>query len=168
MRSVASAVFMLATACLAVAPAQAQSSASATVLVTARVVPNCRVDIQPMNFGVYDPLLSHAASPLHAQSELSLLCTRNVPASIELDAGSYGANTRARTLAQGGIRLGYGLFTDAARNRVWGIGSDAFVLNGTEREGQDPLRLTVYGAIPPAQEVLAGDYSDIVTARVNF
>lgn len=140
-----------------------------TVTIIARVVPNCRVDVQPMDFGAYDPLQSHAAAPLQAQSELSLLCTRNIPASIELDAGFYGSTARARALGLGGIRLGYSLFSDAARNRVWGLGADAVVLTGTEdRPAGSPLRLTVYGAIPPGQEVQAGDYTDIVTARVSF
>lgn len=148
--------------------ALAQEHTDTTLRVTATVVSNCLVDIQPMSFGVYDPLLGHAATPLQAQAELSLLCTRNVPASVELDQGSFGTDTRARRLGQGSGRLGYGLFLDAARSRVWGIGADALVLNGSERQGSDPLVLTIYGAIPPAQEVLAGDYTDIVTARVNF
>lgn len=161
-------LLVLLTASLpALAHAQ-QEEVSTTLRVTASVVPNCRVDIQPMAFGLYDPLLAHASAPLHAQAEMSLLCTRNVPANIELDQGSYGTSVRARLLGLGTGRLGYGLFVDATRSRVWGIGSDALVLNGNEREGSDPLTLTIYGVIPPAQEVMAGDYTDIVTARVNF
>lgn len=148
--------------------ALAQEQVSTTLRVTATVVPNCRVDIQPMSFGLYDPLLDHSTAPLQAQAEMSLLCTRNVPANIELDQGGYGTDIRARLLGLGSDRLGYGLFLDPARTRVWGIGNDAMVLNGTERQGSDPLLLTIYGAIPPAQEVIAGDYTDIVTARVNF
>lgn len=150
------------------AVALAQEEVTTTLQVSATVVPNCRVEIQPMAFGLYDPLLDHSTAPLQAQAEMSLLCTRNVPANIELDQGSYGTDTRARLLGLGAGRLGYGLFLDAARSRVWGIGSDALVLSGSEREGSDPLILTIYGAIPPAQEVVAGDYTDIVTARVNF
>ena len=148
--------------------AHGQEHADTTLRVTATVVSNCLVDIQPMAFGAYDPLLGHSSAPLQAQAELSLLCTRNVPASVELDQGSFGSDTRNRFLGQGGGRLGYGLFLDAARSRVWGVGPDALVLNGTERQGRDPLTLTIYGSIPPAQEVFSGDYTDTVTARVSF
>ena len=148
--------------------AQAGES-SAPVRVTASVVPNCQIEVRPMDFGTYDPLQAHATTPLQAQSELLLLCTRQTPAAIEFDAGFYGVDTRARALGLGGIRLNYGLFSDAARSFVWGTGPDAVTLSGSEeRPDGEPLRLTVYGSIPSGQEVQAGDYTDIVTARVSF
>jgi spore coat protein U-like protein len=145
------------------------AEAVATMRVTATVVANCRVEIQPLEFEPYDPLHAHAASDLQAQSEIHLLCTRNVPTTIELDGGSYATSPSARVLGLGSERLRYNLFVDSARNRIWGIGADALVLNGVgPRAAGEPLRLTIYGTIPQAQEVIAGEYTDIVTARVSF
>ena len=62
--------------------------------------------------------------------------------------------------------LQYQIYRDAARSQIWSQGSDSFrlVTNGVS----SPNQLTVFGRIPPRQEVEPGAYTDVLTATVDF
>jgi spore coat protein U-like protein len=136
--------------------------------VRATVVPNCRLIVAPMDFGDYDPLVRHEAAALDAESEIRLTCTRNSPASISLDHGSFApSDAGSRLMSDGSQRLAYQLFQDSSRASVWGKGADSVSVLGTS-SFSNPHTLTIYGRIPPGQEVLSGSYHDVVTAVVDF
>lgn len=148
-------------------PIASAQSATGKIEVSAVVVSNCRLTISPLLFGEYDPLGVHQAQPLDAVTDLRLLCTRNAGATISLDNGVHAAGAGERRLQNAGDALDYRIFRDASRTQAWGEGSDALVLSSTTG-GIEPERITVYGRIPAAQQVLSGAYTDVVTAKVDF
>ena len=153
----------MAVACLA-APAFADS-ASTYLNVTLRVVPNCRVAITDLAFGAYDPLLSHAESPLDATADLQMLCTKSAQANVVFDFGRNSVGP-VRGMIAGSGRVNYQLFQDASRNKPWGDGENSLHVIGMG--GREPQRFVVYGRVPPGQEVPPGPYTDIVMATVDF
>lgn len=152
---------------LSVVGANAAEHLAATIEVSATVASNCRLTVNPLVFGSYDPLGSNSISALDATTPLMLTCTRDTQASINMDSGKNAVKgSPQRFLASGPPQLGYLVFRDSARTQNWGIGADAleFVSSG----GKDGQSLTVFGRIPPGQEVPAGVYSDVLTATVDF
>ncbi len=148
-------------------PARAEN-VDATISVGALVVDNCQVTVSDVSFGAYDPLGSNASAGLDTASRLSLMCTKDVIATVGLDEGlnaDSGAGGRQMALAD--FRLTYGLFRDGERRQRWSDGEFAVRLIGTGDLSR-PQDLVVYGRIPPGQVVPAGTYSDVVTARVDF
>jgi spore coat protein U-like protein len=146
----------------------AAQTVSGELEVRATVVPNCRLIVAPLIFGDYDPIVVHEASALDAESELRLTCTRNSSATISLDHGRFAVSgSGPRVMTDGSQRLAYQLFQDPSRAAVWGQGEDAVAILGISSLS-NPYTLTIYGRIPPGQEVLSGSYSDVVTAIVDF
>jgi spore coat protein U-like protein len=86
--------------------------------------------------------------------------------SIYLGKGTAGTNTPNRQMASGANRLSYNLYLDAAHTQTWGDPSpSSFATNFVWFSG---ATLTVYGLVPPLQDVATGSYSDNVTATINF
>src|SRR6266852_5079421 len=148
--------------------ALADGQATAKMDVSALVSPNCRMALNALSFGDYDPLGANASQELDATATLSLTCTRNSIANIAMDQGQNPAGGGlSRRLASGNLRLAYEIYRDAARTQTWSAGSHA--LRYISTTGITSInQLTVYGRIPPGQEVASGTYSDVVTATVDF
>lgn len=156
-------------ALLALAPiaAHATDHVSAEVQVSATVVANCRLTVDPLVFGSYDPLGSHETSTLDGSTQMTVSCTLGTQATIVIDGGkNAGQDAAVRLLAAQGENLSYQLYRDSSRTQVWGRGSDAYSFLSTG--GLPGQKLTVYARIPPGQEVPAGTYTDVVTASVDF
>lgn len=87
---------------------------------------------------------------------------------ITLSTGSSGTFT-PRALANGSDQLAYNLYEDAALTSIWGDGTGGsnfyFIKNP---HPQKPVSLTIYGRIPPLQDVAVGTYSDTVIVTVDF
>lgn len=138
------------------------ATASALLQVSVRVVPNCRISVTDLAFGAYDPLVEHSVSNLDGTAQVRVICTKNERATILMEERS----SAKRVLQSGQYNLTYGIFSDAARTKVWGSGGNAVQL--TFEDGSDPHELTVFGRIPAGQVVPAGSYVDSVTATVDF
>lgn len=146
---------------------QRSASAAATTGsfgVTANVTVNCKVTGTTLAFGAYDPT---SATDLDGTSTLTVKCTKGaVVASVQLDKGANAGAGTQRQLLAGADKLSYNLFTDAARSLAW---TAATTGNGFTSAGPStPNTLTVYGRIPLGQDVPVGNYTDSVTATVNF
>jgi spore coat protein U-like protein len=134
--------------------------------VTAYVVANCRLTVPPLRFGNYDPLAAHATNPADASVDVVLNCTRDTTASVSFDRGLHGdATTRGLNGSTLNV-LHYQIYRDPARSQVWGDGAEAMrvIMRGIST----PEQLTVFGRIPPSQEVEPGPYTDVLTATVDF
>jgi spore coat protein U-like protein len=135
--------------------------------VTATVVANCRLVVPPLSFGTYDPLAANAAQPADAAVDVTINCTRNTVASLSFDLGIHSLTGGDR--AMGGpstSTLRYQIYRDAARSLVWSQGSHG--LRITAHGVGVPDQFTVFGRIPPSQDVDPGAYSDVLTATVDF
>jgi spore coat protein U-like protein len=74
-----------------------------------------------------------------------------------------------RELQKGPERLAYNLYRDAARTTVWGdfTGGTSAPTDVSPPKKED-VSITVYGRIPPGQDISAGSYTDSVTVVLNF
>jgi len=157
---------MALTASLVLATALHADTSSAPLKVTAEVASNCVIATSNLAFGAYDPLVQNATQELDASAGVTVLCTRSSRATVSIDSGRNSIGS-SRTLAGGSQRVSYQLFRDADRTQEWAGGvadSQQIVSQGIHK----PQQLTVYGRIPPGQEVASGVYTDVVTATVDF
>jgi len=152
---------------LMTATISAADSIGGRMEVTASVVANCRLVVAPLSFGTYDPLDGHSVQPADASTVISVTCTRNTGAAVSFDFGMYSSSGPDRGMsATGSEVLRYQIYRDAARSLVWSRGADA--LQVVSRGVTSAELLTVFGRIPPNQEVAPGAYSDLLTATVDF
>lgn len=143
------------------------SSIDTRMDVTATVVSDCRVTVPPLSFGTYDPLSANASRPADAAVDVTLNCTRNTTAAVSFDLGLHTPGGVDRTMSgPGSERLRYQIYRDPARSQIWSTGSEA--LRIVAQGVNVPDQLTVFGRIPPSQEVEPGAYTDVLTATVDF
>jgi spore coat protein U-like protein len=141
-----------------------QQTATTTFRVTAKVQAVCAVTATDLDFGTYT---SQSGTALQATTLLRATCTPNTTYHVGLDQGqSPGATVNARKMVSGANALNYQLYSDTSRTTVWGntTGTDTVtgVGNGLAVDH------TVFGAIPAAQVIPAGEYQDTITVRVYY
>jgi spore coat protein U-like protein len=160
--------------CLAVPDAHAQTATS-NFTVSAAVVRNCSISTVPMNFGNYDPVSANATTPLTVNGSVTIACTRGTTARIELNPGTNSANATApETRAMAGTGpsgteyLSYELYKDSTFGNVWGTGNPGNSLLVPAAASRNPQPFTIFGRIPAGQDRSVANYSDTVTATVNF
>ena len=138
---------------------------STTFKVTAKVQAVCAVTATDLSFGTYT---SQCGAALQGTTLLRATCTPGSTYNIGLNDGAAGGSTYAgRQMASaGGQKLTYQLYRDSARTNIWGntTGTDTVQDVGTGLAKDH----TVFGAIPAAQVVPAGDYQDTITVRVYY
>jgi spore coat protein U-like protein len=157
------AVLLLGLVPLAELHAQSQQ-VQATFRVSARVEAVCEVTASDLAFGTYT---AQAGTPLQGTTLLRSTCTPGTTYNVGLDAGtSPGATINQRKMASGASSLNYQLYSDSARSTIWGntTGTDTVTGTGTGLA----VDHTVFGAVPAAQVVPAGDYQDTITVRVYY
>lgn len=149
-------------------------TSTGTFQVTASVAKSCNIgSTSDVAFGAYAPAGSHLATPLDASGSVSIVCTKGTTYEVTLDQGlnPAGGSTCAspqRRMAAGSERLAYQLYRDSARTQIWGCDASN-LLSGTATTGpSSPENHTVYGRIPPGQDVADGSFSDTITVTVNF
>jgi spore coat protein U-like protein len=88
--------------------------------------------------------------------------------SISLSDGS-STTFSPRTMTKGSEVLNYNLYTNAARTTIWGNGTGGTsVYTRRNPPNNSNVNVTIYGRIPAQQDVSAGNYSDTVSAVINF
>ena len=138
--------------------------ASTTFRVSARVKAVCEVTATDLAFGTYT---AQAGTPLQGTTLLRATCTPGTTYNVGLNEGtSPGATVNQRKMVSGANTLNYQLYSDAARSTIWGNtpGTDTVTGVGTGLA----VDHTVYGAVPAAQVVPAGDYADTITVRIYY
>jgi len=138
------------------------ATASGTLSVRVLVQPNCTVSSSTLDFGTY---VSTQAAALNGTANIAYT---NCPAGtlkFELDGGANGT-AAARKMSNGaGSLLNYALYRDSARTQNFAQGANArSVTLAASGAGTVP----VYGAIPGAQAVAAGTYTDTVQITLTF
>jgi spore coat protein U-like protein len=132
----------------------------------ARLEAACTISSTGVSFGVYDVF---SAAPTDSTGAVIYDCDppdRNIR--ITLSTGSNGTFV-PRALTNGSDELAYNLFDDAALTSIWGDGTGGsnfyFIKNP---HPQKPVALTIYGRIPPLQDVATGSYTDSIIVSVDF
>lgn len=158
---------LMVAASLSIATVAGAETLGQQMEVTATVVANCRLVVPPLSFGTYDPLDGHSVQPADASTVITVTCTRSTGAAVAFDFGLNSLSGSDRAMSGGGAeRLRYEIYRDAARSLVWSRGTDA--VRVISRGISSAEQLTVFGRIPPRQEVAPGAYSDLLTATVDF
>jgi spore coat protein U-like protein len=136
--------------------------------VTAKVVANCNITSTNVSFGDYDPL---ATSDLTSTSgSVTVTCTRGAAVTVDLNGGAQGSGADNYMASTTGGLLKYQLFQDTGHTVRWNnsAGTGGSSLSFTS-SSLTPVVKTIYGVVPKAQEAgVADDYTDTVTATVNF
>ena len=159
------------------APAAALATAVLLGLVAQPAVAatSCTVAASPVNFGVYDPLL---ATPDDTTGTITVTCTNRPPPGnvdlvylLRLSRGLSGT-FRPRQMAAGAERLDYNLYLTAARNLIWGDGTEftLFVPGSMRLTGNRTFTKThtIYARMPARQDAAIGNYSDTIVVTLEF
>ena len=141
----------------------AQQTTQTTFKVSAKVQAVCEVTASDLDFGNYS---SQAGSPLRGTALLRATCTPNTTYDVGLDQGQSGATVNERKMMSRASSLNYQLYSDSARSAIWGntTGTDTVTGVGTG----SVIGHNVYGSVPAAQSIPAGDYVDTITVRVYY
>jgi spore coat protein U-like protein len=136
---------------------------STTFQVKARVEAVCAVTASDLDFGAYNS----GGAQLLGTTVLQSTCTPGTTYNVALNKGTTSGGTiNQRKMASGSNTLNYQLYSDAAHSAIWGetVGTDTVVGSGTGLAQNH----TVYGSIPAAQLVPAGNYTDTITVTVSY
>jgi len=138
--------------------------------VTASVAANCTITAGTLAFGVYDPIVANATTPLDGSGTFTITCTAGTTTTIGLAQGLHYANgTNNMVGGSQASSLKYGLFRTSSGVDPWG-NTDPNRLATPAKTDNNAQTITVYGRIPAGQVVSSGlpNYSDTVVATVNF
>ena len=150
--------------------------AAATVLVASpasyALLQSCSVSASGVSFGPYDPSSSQANT---ATGTVTVSCSVTLIGllaswTLSLSPGSSASYT-SRSLVNGASTLQYNLFNTPSYSTVWGNGSGAtgVVSDGAPLLiGNNSYTYTVYGRIPPLQDVRTGSYSDSIVVTIDY
>lgn len=126
---------------------------------------SCRVTATPVRFGNYNPL---RVAPLNRTSRITVNCSGTGTFTVALSTGQSGSyNPRYMLSGASADQLDYNLYTNAARNIIWGDGSGGSVIV-THVFNNNRVRLNVYAQIPARQDITPGNYTDNITVKVTF
>jgi len=138
--------------------------------VRATVQGDCAITASNLDFGSTG--LELAASATDAVSSITIRCTKGLPYSISLDAGTGAGATvseRRMTRIAGQEILRYGIYKDSARSQSWGDGSAGTgTVSGIGGGTQSTNLHSVYGRVLVQSQPPSGQYRDTITATVTF
>jgi spore coat protein U-like protein len=127
---------------------------------------SCTISVTSVAFGSYNVFTLTTAD---STGTIDYSCNNNAHnISISLSRGS-SSSFSPRTLRKGSETLDYNLYLNAARTNIWGDGTGGTsVYSRGNPPNNSTVSLTIYASIPAQQDVSAGNYSDTVSAVINF
>src|SRR5437763_631029 len=174
-------------ALLLLANAPAQAAISKNFNATASVAANCQMSaVGDLSFGAYDPVVANATSGLSGNTSFTLKCTRGASPVISLSVSNanFGQNVAGKramnngtTSPAAGNYLSYDLFVPngvgdatatAASVAYWGGNTNGTSIFAPTVPTVATQTVTIFGSVPGGQDEVAGNYSDLVTATVNY
>lgn len=141
-------------------------SKSSTFDVSMKIVADCTIGANGMDFGQNQGVLNTA---LTASSSINVTCTNTTPYNVGLSAGTgTGSNGTTRYMSGTGANNGtvrFNLYQQPGAGS-WGNTQGTDTLSGTGTGAQQTL--TVYGEVPSQQTPAPDTYKSTVTATVYF
>ncbi|HEU4687590.1 MAG TPA: spore coat U domain-containing protein [Vicinamibacterales bacterium] len=127
---------------------------------------SCTISVTSVAFGNYNVFTT---TPDDSTGTVTFRCNSSAfNISISLSDGS-SSTFNPRTLRKGAEVLNYNLYRNAARTTIWGDGTGGTsVYTNSNPPNNSNVSVTVYGRIPALQDVSAGNYTDTVSAVINF
>jgi len=124
---------------------------------------DCNVTSSGVSFGSYDVF---TANDTESTGELIVTCSGETAYTLRLDPGSSGSFS-IRKMSNGTDFLTYNIYSDAAKNSVWGDGTGGSVTKSGQTRS-NPEEHTLYGRISAGQNVSVGNYSDTIIVTIVF
>lgn len=141
----------------------------------AAVTVNCTTTAGGIAFGIYNPLSTVGTA---STGSLKVVCTGSgfgattITVDVSLSPGLSG-NYATRTMLSGSNVLDYNIYWSTAYTQIIGNGT-----GGSYAGSAGPITIiaggsgqatgTMYGYIPPSQDVAPGGYSDVITVTVTY
>lgn len=126
----------------------------------------CTVATTAVTFGTYNVF---NPAPVDSTGSVRFNCNGGAQNVVIGITRGQSATFSPRTLKKGTESLAYNLFQDASRSTVWGDGTGgAQLYYAGNPPNNDDVTVTIFGRIPPSQDITAGAYSDSVTVTVLF
>ena len=138
---------------------------------TAQAQQGCTVSTAPADFGTYDVLLA-GANDIVTSITVGCSFSPPVPADVTISIGpspnSGGFDPRQMKLSGGSEFINYNLYIDSGRTQIWGDGTGStFTLTDRVFKRADWVA-SVYGRIPPGQDVSVGTYNESLTVTITW
>lgn len=163
---VAVATVLAATAPIADAAVYSNGSKTITFDVTMKIIADCTIAANPLDFGQSQGILATAVS---VNTTLNVTCTNTTPYNVGLNAGTgTGSTVAARVLSGTGANtstVAFNLF-QAAGATNWGNTQGTDTRSGTGTGTSQVL--TVYGVVPAQATPQPDSYKSTITATVYF
>lgn len=128
----------------------------------------CSVTTSPINFGTYDVF---STVPADSTADITVSCSGSTPVTVAINAGRSGSVAQRYMLNGGGgaDRLNYNLFTTPSMTTAWGDGTGGSkTVHLAIPSKMNSATTTIYGRIPPGQDLRVGNYSDTLTITINW
>ncbi len=155
---------LLAAAASASGTPASAGQATNTLPATVNVASGCALTTRPLTFVAPS---ATAAVLLDATSDLTVTCTPDTEYAIAIDRGQNSTLLNRRMVSTStGTHVVYDVFRDPLRLLMWGNTALTDV-NGNSGTGA-PQSITIYGRVPAAALIAAGDYRDLLTVALNF
>ena len=168
--AIISAAAIIAAAVLVAPRTVDAGSSTGTLTVTASVSQKCILSSPTLAFGAYDPVVTNNSANLDSTTTITVTCTKGATG-ITLGFGDSANAPSGCTAPQrclvGAVHtnyLDYQLYSDSGRTSVWTTAISESVTGGITT----PTSVTIYGRVPPTQDVNVDTYSDTVVATVNY
>lgn len=127
----------------------------------ATVTPQCSVSSpNTLDFG----MIASLASPIDAQTTISLSCSNQLPYTVGLSSAS-GQSPTALQMSNGGKKLNYAVYQNSSRTTGWGNVAGSWVSGTGTATSQS---LTVYGRLPIQTLPPTGTYTDTISVTVTY
>ena len=143
----------------------------------AHAATTCRIiNAGSLAFGNYDLF---SAAPTDSLANVTVTCSRqggpqNETILMRVGQGVNGTSVNARRMLHtggSGNTLNYGLYRDVGRSSVWGILDNVNTVSAlvaVPNNGSASATFTIYGRIPPQQDVAPGTYGDSVQVTIIY
>lgn len=126
----------------------------------------CTVSTTSVNFSSYDVFLT---SPTDSTGSIIIVCdTFFTFVMVAIGQSPNSGGFDPRQMASGAEYLDYNLYTTATYTSIWGDGTGGTVTRNTFAFRNRPRTLTVYGRIPPGQDIPAGSYAETLTVTITW
>ena len=124
--------------------------------VTGTVQPLCSLNvITNINFGAYN-----STNAVTSVGELGINCNSNTNVTINIDGGMNNSSS-VRRMISGSDFLTYEVYQDSAMQNIFNTQTISNV-SGTQSN------VSVYGKIPPGQNVTSGTYNDTLNVTLAY
>jgi spore coat protein U-like protein len=134
----------------------------------------CNVNVNPLNFGNYNPFV---ANQIDANGNITVTCGASLVGAViayqvNINPGNAG-NFNPRYMTNGAYHMNYNIYTDAAHNLIFGDGTSStnFIQNNytlilaTQRITDHPFYARLIGG---QTNVARGNYADNLTVTVVY